>query len=346
MTLKKFDWSIILNEENRLYRHLFFWMMVTLWPIVFKAHPKNLTGAELACNLLQGNLQLAIPAYINNYLVLPFFKNKRIAIGIILFISQIVLMSFLLPVILDMVIPQLFVKLYNIQYWNNWGEEHLNYKIVATVMLASIFKYAKDSFVRSKEQKETELRHLKNQLNPHFLFNTLNNLYGLATVKSDKLPPLMLKLSELLRYSVYDTEQTFVQLEKELVYLENYVELEKIRLNKGVNIEFNQSGDFSNKHIAPLMLIVFIENGFKHFSNKRNEQGFIKINLSVHENVLNLFVKNSIDPALYEENKKNNGIGLANVRKRLNMIYPNTYKLEINHQPNFYEVHLKIELSK
>ena len=211
--------------------------------------------------------------------------------------------------------------------------------------MASVFKYAKDSWLRSKEQKETELRHLKSQLNPHFLFNTLNNLYGLAVVKSDKLPPLMLKLSELLRYSVYDTEQTFVQLEKELTYLKNYVELEKIRLNEDVTIEFNQSGDFSNQQIAPLLLIVFVENSFKHFSYKRNESGFIIINLSNRENILSLSIKNSIDSTIYAENKKSKGIGLSNVQKRLNMLYPKKHQLEIRHESDFYEVYLKIDLS-
>lgn len=346
MNLKKLDWTIFLNKENRLYRHLFFWLMVTLWPVIFKAYPKNLTSAELACNLLQGNLQLAIPAYINNYLVLPFFKNKKIRIGIILFISQIVLMAFLLPVILDVFIPGLFVKLFNIQHWNIWGEEHLNYKIVGFVIMASVFKYAKDSFVRSKEQNETELRHLKNQLNPHFLFNTLNNLYGLAVGKSDKLPPLMIQLSELLRYSVYETEHKFVPLEKELTYMENYIKLEEIRLNEDVHINFNQSGDFTGKQIAPLVLIVFIENSFKHYSHKMNQDGYINIKLEIQNNKLLLNVKNSLDSSLYDDVKCKKGIGLINVQKRLDMLYPNNYKLKLNHKPDFYEVCFKLYLNK
>lgn len=344
MKARKLNWILLLNKEYRLYRHLLFWALVILWSVVFKQYPQHFNYIEIVCFMAQWILTIATPAYINNYLVLPFFNNKKFIIAITLFIVQIVLLSLLLPVLCDL-IQQLFMKLFQIQKCIDWHTEHLAFKIIGYVAMASIFKYAKDSLLRSQEQKETELRHLKSQLNPHFLFNTLNNLYGLAAVKSDKLPPLMLKLSELLRYSVYDTEQTFVQLEKELTYLKNYVELEKIRLNEGVTIEFNQSGDFSNQQIAPLMLIVFVENSFKHFSYKRNESGFININLNIHENILSMSINNSIDSSLYAEIKKGKGIGLSNVQKRLNMLYPKKHYLEIIHQPNFYEIHLKIDLS-
>ena len=344
MILKKLNWTLLLNKENRLCRHLLFWVIIIIWCIVFKQYPGNFNYAEITCFILQWILTIAIPAYINNYLVLPFFSIKKTTIASVLFIAQLVLLPLLLPVLCDL-IQQLFVKLFNIHCWIDWNTEHLSFKLIGYVAMASVFKYAKDSWLRSKEQKETELRHLKSQLNPHFLFNTLNNLYGLAVVKSDKLPPLMLKLSELLRYSVYDTEQTFVQLEKELTYLKNYVELEKIRLNEDVTIEFNQSGDFSNQQIAPLLLIVFVENSFKHFSYKRNESGFIIINLSNRENILSLSIKNSIDSTIYAENKKSKGIGLSNVQKRLNMLYPKKHQLEITNESKFYEIHLNIDLS-
>jgi len=331
MILKKLNWTLLLNKENRLCRHLLFWVIIIIWCIVFKQYPGNFNYAEITCFILQWILTMAIPAYINNYLVLPFFSIKKTTIASVLFIAQLVLLPLLLPVLCDL-IQQLFVKLFNIHCWIDWNTEHLSFKIIGYVAMASVFKYAKDSWLRSKEQKETELRHLKSQLNPHFLFNTLNNLYGLAVVKSDKLPPLMLKLSELLRYSVYDTEQTFVQLEK-------------IRLNEDVTIEFNQSGDFSNQQIAPLLLIVFVENSFKHFSYKRNESGFIIINLSNRENILSLSIKNSIDSTIYAENKKSKGIGLSNVQKRLNMLYPKKHQLEITNESKFYEIHLNIDLS-
>lgn len=344
MKVRKLNLILLLNKENRLYRHLLFWVLVILWCIIFKQYPQQFSYAEIVCFMVQWIVTTATPAYINNYLVLPLFNNKKFTIAITLFIAQIILLPLLLPVLCD-IIQQLFIKFFNIQQWIDWYTEHLSFKIIGYVAMATIFKYAKDSLVRSKEQKEAELKHLKSQLNPHFLFNTLNNLYGLAVVKSDKLPPLMLKLSELLRYSVYDTEQTFVQLEKELTYLKNYVELEKIRLNEGVIIEFNKSGDFSNQQIAPLMLIAFFENSFKHFSYKRNESGFIIINLSIHENKLSLSIKNSVDSSLYAENKKSKGIGLLNVKKRLNILYPKKHQLEITHESNFYEIYLNIDLS-
>jgi len=347
MDLKRFDWNFFLKKETRLYRHLVFWTLVVLWHLIFITHPKDLSTPELICRILQLTLKLAIPGYINNYLVLPFFRKKKIVIGVILFITEIVVLTFLVPLVLEL-IRQFFVVFFHIESWIEWNSESFTFNIIAYVMLASIFKYAKDSLVHSKEQKEAELRHLKNQLNPHFLFNTLNNLYGLAVNKSNKLPPLMLQLSELLRYSVYDTQQTLVPLEKELSYLKNYVEFEKIRLNENVTINFDYSGDFSNVSIAPLILIVFIENSFKHVSYKRKEQGLVGISLSLHDNDLYFSTNNSLDPILFEEQKNNreHGVGLKNVKKRLDILYAQKYQIKIDHQPNYYDIQLKIDLGK
>ena len=152
-----------------------------------------------------------------------------------------------LPVLLDFT-GLLFVKLFDIQHWVEWKKESFAFKMIAYTVMASIFKIAKDSIISSKEQRgEAELQTLKSQLNPHFLFNTFNNLYGLAVVKSDALPPLMLKFSGLLRYSIYDTDQAVVKLEKELSYLKSYFELEKIRVEKEVKVRIYANREFRRK---------------------------------------------------------------------------------------------------
>ena len=127
--------------------------------------------------------------------------------------------------------------------------------MILTLLFASSIKIARDSFVRRQQEKEAELKLLKGQLNPHFLFNTLNNLYGLSVTKSDRLPNLMLKLSDLLRYSLYETKGTFVPLEKEMKYLENYIALEKIRLEDKTTIQLSQSKNITSKKIAPCYLL-------------------------------------------------------------------------------------------
>lgn len=345
MIAKKLDWLLLLNRKNRLYRHILFWIAVTAFLIVLKEYPPWLKRpAEITCVTLQILLTFIISCYTNNYFVLPFFFRKKTVIAILLYCCQIVLLTFLMPVLLDLV-SILFVRIFDIQYWVEWKKESFAFKIIAYTAMASIFKIAKDSILSSKEQKEAELRHLKSQLNPHFLFNTFNNLYGLAVTKSDELPHLMLRFSDLLRYSIYVTDQPTVKLEKELSYIKGYIELERIRVEKEVNIEFTQTGNFTESVIAPLMLIVFIENSFKHFSYPRNGKGYIFIDVNIHQDILRMNVKNSLDPSLFKIKKEqDDGIGIENVRKRLNMLYLNKYDLEIKHEADFYQTHLKVDL--
>ncbi len=218
-----------------------------------------------------------------------------------------------------------------------------------------IFKYLKDSFIQqyhlSQQQKlqlQFELENLKGQISPHFLFNTMNNFYGLAVENSKKLPDLMIRLSDLLRYSLYETKQEKVSLKDEIDYLKNYIELEKIRLESNLDLEFNVDVKNPEKYqIAPLLFIVFIENAFKHARNIVNEPIFISINLTVSEDeILTLNVKNN-----YNTNAQNNfvsgkGIGLENVKKRLRVIYPNEkHDLNIQQDERFYNVALTIHLN-
>lgn len=338
----QFDLNKLLNKNNRILRHILFWLVCLIWFVAFNQYPPNYSISERACFLLQNILTIAIPAYINNYLVLPTFnKNKYVAVS--LFIGQLVIIPLLMPYFLDLV-GLLFVKSFHISQWINWHTEHLPFKTVGYVAMATIFKYAKDNLVRSKEQKEAELFLLKNQLNPHFLFNTLNNLYGLSVKKSDSLPQLMLKLSELLRYSIYDTNQNFVPLIKELDYIKNYIDLEKLRIDNRTVIKLNIEGDCSFQKIAPLLLIIFVENCFKHYGFNKYGQGFIIINFRITGHILEVKIENSSDPLQFSETIYTKGIGLSNARKRLNMIYPQKHSLILKNEPDFFEVHLQVNL--
>ncbi|MFK7814450.1 MAG: sensor histidine kinase [Maribacter sp.] len=216
------------------------------------------------------------------------------------------------------------------------------------LIFALAIKLARDSFIRRQQEKDAELKLLKGQLNPHFLFNTLNNLYGLSVTKSDKLPNLMLKLSDLLRYSLYETKETLVPLDKEIKYLENYISLEKIRLEDQMEIEFTKTGMFTEKKIAPMLLIVFVENAFKHLGiGKDGNSSSVRVNLELTENHLLFQCSNSIDPTSPEGNsleKGKSGIGLQNANKRLALMYPDNYELIINREENKYQVELKLDL--
>ncbi|WP_344927956.1 sensor histidine kinase [Aquimarina addita] len=208
-------------------------------------------------------------------------------------------------------------------------------------------RITRDSFRRRQQEKEAELKLLKAQLNPHFLFNTLNNLYGLSVVKSDKLPDLMLKLSDLLRYSLYDTKEVLVPLEKEIKYLENYISLEKIRLEEKTNIQFTKSGNLSSKNIAPMLLIVFVENAFKHLGTLKDGNSKVIISLQEIDNTIRFRCSNTIEKLepkdeILERGKT--GIGLQNAKKRLLLIYPDKHQLSIEENENHFTVQLIVDL--
>jgi sensor histidine kinase YesM len=189
-----------------------------------------------------------------------------------------------------------------------------------------------------------ELSALKSQINPHFLFNTLNNIYSLALRKSDKAPEMVLKLSEMMRYVLYECNSGPVPLEKEIQFVSNYIDLEKIRHGSHVSIKYSLTGLPEDNNIEPLLLIPIVENSFKHGINARMERAFVEIQLNVLDRNLDLEVINSIPQNNSRRNGKG-GIGLDNVRKRLELIYPGRHQLEILSSSDSYKVNLHLNLS-
>jgi len=218
--------------------------------------------------------------------------------------------------------------------------------LVLAITFGSAIKISRDSFILRQEEKNAELQLLKAQLNPHFLFNTLNNLYGLSVLKSDKLPDLMLKLSDLLRYSLYDTKTTYVSLEREIQYLENYISLEKIRLEDKTEITLNKTGVISGKTIAPMLLIVFVENAFKHLATDPNKKSIVTVDIKINDNALVFSCVNSLDKTSKEPTMETgkSGIGLQNAKKRLALLYQNKHQLTIAEKENVYSVKLILDL--
>ncbi|HMW39825.1 MAG: histidine kinase [Saprospiraceae bacterium] len=192
---------------------------------------------------------------------------------------------------------------------------------------------------------ESELQFLKNQINPHFLFNTLNNLYALTLKKSEYAPDMVLKLSDMLRYMLYECNETVVPLSKEIQYIRNYLDLEKLRLSREANIQLNIEGDSEGIKVAPLLFIPFIENSFKH--GLRNHQGaaFINIYFGI-SNELNFQIINSksMDMPGFGRSKPSGGIGLTNVRKRLELIYPDMHRLNISDEPDQFIINLTLKI--
>ncbi len=206
-------------------------------------------------------------------------------------------------------------------------------------------RYQRDRKELQTQTMQSELRFLKSQINPHFLFNTLNSLYALTLKKSDKAPEIVIKLSEMMRYMLYECNEKKVFLSKEVQYIRNYLDLEELRQGKNVDIDFLVKGQVGDQKIAPLMFIPFLENSFKHGLNNSIEHGFVHIELDVNRLQIHLSIENSKAETLpLQTHRRSGGIGLVNVRRRLNILYPNQYELKIADAPNTYKVDLRIDL--
>lgn len=282
-------------------------------------------------------LLLAPTVYINNLYILPFLRKK-----FLVFISLFLLNTTVFTIISVFIIKSSLGQTLELSMFVNFFGI-----LLLALAFASAMKIARDSFVLRQQEKEAELKLLKAQLNPHFLFNTLNNLYGLSVVKSDKLPNLMLKLSDLLRYSLYETKETYVPLEKELSYLKNYMDLEKIRLEDKTEIVFENRVSDSTIKIAPMLLIVFVENAFKHLDID-HERSQVYVAVSAKDGQLIFKSHNTFNTNAKQNDhsleKGRSGIGLQNVKKRLALMYPNKHQLSILETGGRYEVELILDL--
>jgi sensor histidine kinase YesM len=191
---------------------------------------------------------------------------------------------------------------------------------------------------------ESELKFLKMQINPHFLFNSLNNIYALSMTNSEKTPESIHSLSEMLRYVIYDCERPKVPVEKEVHYIENFIELFKLRSSKGFNITFNNLMEHKAIEVAPMLFIIFIENAFKHSGIEKGGDAFVNITLTSLKGELCFSVENSL-PKEKINKDKNSGIGLKNAKKRLEIYYPNKHNLDIKTN-GIYSVNLTLNTNE
>ena len=204
------------------------------------------------------------------------------------------------------------------------------------------YKNEKIKAIIETQKINTELSFLKTQLNPHFLFNSLNSIYSLANKKSDATTDAIVTLSELMRYMLYETDKEYVLLKKEIEYIKNYISLQNLRLKDSSGVRFNVHGNLDH-YIEPLLLISFIENAFKYGTDYTGKTD-INIQILIEENNLTLNISNYI--SVKEKHKNNSGIGLQNVKSRLNLLYPNAHVLTINQSENEYSVELVLNLKK
>lgn len=229
----------------------------------------------------------------------------------------------------------------------NYVEEHhqnfLNFILIPIPFFIGLWLYEQWRWLQTlqTEKGKAELASLKNQINPHFFFNTLNNLYGLVVEKSEKAPEVVLKLSDMMRYTIYQGKEDVVLLKDEISYLENYIELHKIRYQKNVTIDFTHTVEPSLK-VAPLLFIILLENAFKHGVEKMRADAFIRLHMETQNDQLRFTIENRFDAST---TNSTNGIGLGNLKKRLEHSYPDQHELNITKTATVYKVQLNLTIS-
>lgn len=260
------------------------------------------------------------------YLILPqFFKKYKVAIfsayGLVLSYFFFFMMS-------------------------NYPESHLqpflNSMFIPIPVFGTLWVYEQWRWLKTlkADKAKAELALLKSQVNPHFFFNTLNNLYGLVVEKSPQAPEVVLKLSDMMRYTIYEGKEELVNLKDEVNYLESYIELHKIRYQKKVDIQFIHALEQELK-IAPLLFIILLENAFKHGVEGLTEKAYIHMDLKTKNNEVFFTIENNYEP---NNTNQKGGIGLDNLKQRLAHIYPNRHELKIEKTDTIYKAHLNLDL--
>ena len=212
------------------------------------------------------------------------------------------------------------------------------FPLLIILILRWVFKQTRAILTLKNEKAKTELLHLKSQVNPHFFFNTLNNLYGLVGTDAKKAQDLILKLSDMMRYSIYEGEKDTVTLEEEVVYLKNYIELHKMRYRKEIDIQF--MNDISENHkVMPLLFIILLENAFKHGVENLRKDAYVYVNISTQDDNILFSVENNFDASEVPEKP---GIGLKNLKRRLELGYLNKHSLSFTSTNEIYKAELTI----
>ena len=284
-------------------------------------------------------------AMIISYFLLPrFFYTKRFWLffgSVFLLLSSVILIE-------EMVLEQIF-------YPNSRGKSfpgfiHTLLEILPTILILVGFKFAWDAQQKQRQLEqlntkvaESQLQFLQSQVNPHFLFNNLNNLYSYALENSAKTPKIILELSDLLRYMLYDCKEKWVPLTKEIEYLANFIRLQELQIEDRGTVNFTINGQAYDKQIAPLLLVVFVENCFKHSTSSMTKDIVIDIDLQIKGDQLKFRCANAFSE-VGNTQSLSNGIGLENVKTRLDLLYPKAHTLNISTENNTYLVDLELDL--
>jgi two-component system LytT family sensor kinase len=339
-----------------LVGHLLFWVAFILYQAIsygwedtdqlsFRLAPQIIwVIVPVTILLTYLNLYILMPVYYYRQRYVPYALSAIVLISAGGLIARLLTHEFIIP--WERIHDPVRYRMENRNFWIPVRIFRLSIQLCPVIALAMLLKLMRNAFLQEKnlrkiehEKFSVEMGFLKAQINPHFFFNTLNSLYALTLKGSDQASKIVLRLSGLMRYMLYDAGQDKVLLKDEINYLEDYLDIEKMRLAGRLDLSFQSSGEISGKMISPLLLLPFVENAFKH--GVEENVGWITIDLKVTADHLFFKVENSFIAA---SPRDNTGLGLANVKRRLDLIYPGNHTLKIVQHDSIFEAILNLDL--
>ena len=291
------------------------------------------------------HIPIVLIVYLNLQVLFPLLleRGRYFLYGIFILIVAALGSGFYI-ILFDSWIDYIFSGYYFIAYYSFWD---ISLYFIIYIFITSLFRLARGWFRLQEIEKEktiSELKALKSQVNPHFLFNSLNSIYSLARKNSQNVPQKIVQLSDLMRHIIYESDVDFIPLEKEVEMVKNYIELQNLRTVEKDKINLEIIGEIAGRKIAPLIFLPFVENSFKHGLKGSTKNIFVDIKIEVSGSILNFEIDNSKGKTAATINSKYKGIGIKNVRKRLELIYPNLHSLKISNNENTFKVLLQVQL--
>ena len=327
--------------NERAFQHILFWCLSFLILMNILKVSAEIKRIDLIYTAIF-HIPIVLVVYLNLRLLFPlFWEQKRYFIYAVSVVGLAALGSGFYLILFDSWIDYIFTGYYFIAYYSFWD---ISLYFAIYLFASSLFRLARGWFRAQELETErtlSELKALKSQINPHFLFNTLNNISSLAIKKSDDTPEMILKLSDILDYTIYECNVNRVPITKEWELIENYADLQALRHHDQMTIALNQNIDDAQTKVAPLILISLVENAFKYGLKGKRDGALIDISLNIEDGKL-LFKTFNTKSAENIDRKK--GIGLSNTKRQLALLYPDRYNIVIDEQETSYEVSLSIDL--
>ncbi len=338
-----------MKKTHVIILHLVFWFIILSLNYAFLIFRGQEVPIESYLYVTVKSFLGVCDFYVFYSIIIPkFFIRRKYTRFLLITIIYVIIYISIYAIVLTY--TDILLKL--AENWEHLGFQYIaaGYYVILYIFLGGLFKLAIEGYksnqqklILEKQNVQSELALLRSQVNPHFLFNTLNTIHAFVNSNHPKAAQAVIKLSDIMRYMLYEAAREKITLDKEIEYLNSYITLQNFRLDKSRFVEFKLKGKTSGILIPPMLFTPFVENAFKHGKKKGKETG-ITIDFELINNMVLFEITNDVDPVKSEEFIKNEKFGLKNIRRRLELLYPHKHKLEIIEKDNNFTVRLQIEL--